>query len=108
MLDYLQRIDLENPGFIGDQISSYLGVSHTRDDDGNSTDLYNCSAGSIAPLHGCVGEARRIANDHLGVLCLGYERICRRIKERAVKSCSSVLFIHEKMAYPGAKIFWSQ
>lgn len=94
MLDHLQRINFENPGSIGEQISWYLGVSHTPDDDGNSTNLYSGSAGSIVPLHGLVGEARRIAHDHQGVLSLGYEEICRRRKERAVKSCSSVLFIH--------------
>lgn len=81
MFDYLPHIDLQKPESFGDQFSSYLGVTHTPDKDGNLTDLYNGSATCASPNRGLVGEAARMISGHRRTLELGYDEICRRRRD---------------------------
>ena len=103
MFDYIPHIDLQKPESIGDHVSSYLGVTHTPDKDG--TDLYNGSATCVSPNRGLVGEAARIITGHRRTLELGYDEIRRRRRDPNIENHKE-LFIHEKMAYPGAKYFF--
>lgn len=105
MFDYFPQIDLDNPVSIGDHFSSYVGVAHAPDSSGNGCYLYNGSATAYHPKshHEFVGEACRMDEGHGRVLKLGYEEITRRRRQNL---SGEELFIHEKMAYPGAKSFF--
>ena len=105
MFDYLPHIDLQKPESIGDHFSSYLGVTYTPDKDGNLTDLYNGSATCVLPNEGLVGEAARMISGHRRTLEFGYDGICRRRRDHNIENHKE-LFIHEKMAFPGAKYFF--
>jgi hypothetical protein len=105
MFDYLPHIDLHKPESIGDHVSSYLGVTHTPDKDGNLTDLYNSSATCVSPNRGLVGEAARMISGLRRTLELGYDKIRRRRQDPNIENHKE-LCIHEKMAYPGAKYFF--
>ena len=102
MFDYLPHIDLQKPESIGDHFSSYLGVTHTPDKDANLTDSYNGSAAYVSPNRGLVGEAARMISGHRRTLELGYDEIRGRRRDPYIEN-QKELFIHEKMAYPGAK-----
>jgi len=75
MFDYLPHVDLQKPESIGDQISSYLGVTHTPDKDGNLTDSYNGSATCVSPNKRLVGEAERMVSGHRRTFELGYDNL---------------------------------
>ena len=104
MFDYLPHIDLQKSDSIGDHFSSYLGVTHTPDKDGNLTDLYNVSATCVSPNRGLVNEAARMISGHRRTFELGYNEIRRRRRDTNIENHKE-LFIHEKMAFPGAKYF---
>lgn len=105
MFDYLPHVDLQKPESIGDQISSYLGVTHTPDKDGNLTDSYNGSATCVSPNNRLVGEAERMVSGHRRTLELGYDEI-RRWRHNPNIENHAELFTHETMAYPGGKYFF--
>ena len=105
MFDYLPHIDLQKPESIGDHFSSYLGVAHTPDRDGNLTDLYNGKATCVSPHRGLVGEAARMIDGHRRTLELGYGAIRRRRRDPNIENHKE-LSINERMAYPGAKYFF--
>lgn len=102
MSDYIPHIDLQKPESIGDHVSSYLGVTDTPDKDGNLTDLYNGSATCVSLNKGLVGEAARMISGHRRTLKMGYDKIRRRRRDPNIENHKEI-FIHEKMAYPGAK-----
>ena len=60
MFDHLPHTELQTQESMGDQIPSYIGVSHTPDKDCNLTDIYSDSATIVKPCHELVGEADRI------------------------------------------------
>lgn len=103
MFDYFPRLDIENPTSIGNHLSSYIGVAQVPHDNGYRCYLYNGSATGSGKSSDLVGEARRMYEDHAGVLAMGYKEIKRR---RMQKSSGRELYIHEKMACPGAKSFF--
>jgi hypothetical protein len=105
MFDYLPHIDLQNPESIGDQFSSYFGVSHTPDSDKHLTDLYTGSATQITN-RSLIGEAGRLRYGHMKVLELGYDEIYQRRRSPPGSKWKAELWIHEKMTYPGAQYFY--
>lgn len=100
MFDYLPHIDLQNPESIGDQFSSYFGVSHTPDSDRHLTHLYTGSATQITN-RSLIGEAGRLRYGHMKVLELGYAEIYQWRRSPPGSKWKAELWIHEKMTYPG-------
>jgi hypothetical protein len=100
--DYFPRIDIKSPLSIGKFISAYIGIAHCPIGGGF---VYNSSATAVKQWtqQEWVGEASRMYDGHRRVLNLGYKEIMRL---RAFNKKGHELFIHEKMAYHGAKHFF--
>lgn len=102
MFDYFPHIGLQKTECIGDQFFSYLGVTHTPDEDGNLTELYNGSATCVSPNRRLVVEAARMIIGHRRPLELRYDEFRRQRRDPNIENHKE-LSIGEKMAYPGAE-----